>query len=75
MKYGAGWVAARRFGASEIIDPKPYAVGTLAETFRKYPALPMWNCSGYQPDRPPSIEAALRRRSTPATGEPGWGTW
>lgn len=26
------------------------------ETFRKYPALPMWNCSGYQPDRPPSIE-------------------
>ncbi|MBK8045902.1 MAG: GTPase [Anaerolineales bacterium] len=38
MKIGAGWVAARRFGASEIIDPKPYAVGTIAETYAKYPA-------------------------------------
>lgn len=38
MKYGAGWVAARRFGAAEIVDPRPYAVGTLAETYAKYPA-------------------------------------
>ncbi|MCL2121563.1 MAG: cyclic 2,3-diphosphoglycerate synthase, partial [Clostridiales bacterium] len=37
MKIGAGVVAARRFGAAEIIDPRPYAVGRLAETFRIYP--------------------------------------
>jgi len=37
MKIGAGIVAARRYGAAEIIDPKPYAVGKLAETFKAYP--------------------------------------
>lgn len=37
MAYGAGVVAARRFGASEIIDPRPYAVGTIADTYKKYP--------------------------------------
>jgi predicted GTPase len=37
MKIGAGIVAARRFGAAEIIDPRPYAVGKLAETYRLYP--------------------------------------
>jgi len=37
MKYGAGYVAARRFGAAEIVDPRPFAVGSIAETFKKYP--------------------------------------
>jgi len=37
MAYGAGWVAARRFGAGEIIDPRPYAVGSIAATYAKYP--------------------------------------
>ena len=37
MKIGAGIVAAQRFGAKEIIDPRPYAVGKLAETYRIYP--------------------------------------
>jgi len=37
MKIGAGVVAARRFGAAEIIDPRPYAVGKLAETYKIYP--------------------------------------
>ena len=37
MKIGAGIVAAKRFGAAEIVDPRPYAVGKLAETFRIYP--------------------------------------
>ena len=36
MKMGAGTVAAERFGAEEIVDPRPYAVGTLTETFDKY---------------------------------------
>jgi predicted GTPase len=37
MAYGAGVVAARRFGAAEIIDPRPYAVGTIVATYQKYP--------------------------------------
>ncbi|HXF85788.1 MAG TPA: cyclic 2,3-diphosphoglycerate synthase [Anaerolineales bacterium] len=37
MAYGAGYVAARRFGAKEIVDPRPFAVGSIAETYKKYP--------------------------------------
>lgn len=37
MAYGAGWVAARRFGASEIVDPRPFAVGAIHSTYLKYP--------------------------------------
>ena len=36
MSYGAGYVAAKKFGASEIIDPRPFAVGSIVETYRKY---------------------------------------
>jgi len=39
MKLGAGTVAAKKFGASEIIDPRDYAVGKLAETYRIYPKI------------------------------------
>ncbi len=37
MKIGAGWVAARRFGAAEIVDPRPFAVGEILATYEKYP--------------------------------------
>ncbi len=37
MTYGAGTIAARKFGAMEIVDPRPYTVGTIKETFKKYP--------------------------------------
>ena len=37
MKIGAGTVAANKFGAAELVDPRPFAVGKLAETFRIYP--------------------------------------
>ena len=37
MKYGAGVIAARRFGAAEIIDPRPWAVDSIAATYEKYP--------------------------------------
>ncbi|MDR3012308.1 MAG: cyclic 2,3-diphosphoglycerate synthase [Chitinispirillales bacterium] len=37
MKIGAGTVAAHRFGAAELVDPRPFAVGKLAETFAAYP--------------------------------------
>jgi len=39
MKFGAGIVAAQKFGAAEIVDPRPYTVGTITETFRKYPGI------------------------------------
>ncbi len=48
MAYGAGWVAARRFGAAEVVDPRPFAVGTIAETYRKYPSTgPILPAMGY----------------------------
>ncbi len=37
MKIGAGTVAARKFGAAELVDPRPYTVGKLSETFNIYP--------------------------------------
>jgi predicted GTPase len=37
MAYGAAWVAARRFGAAEIVDPRPFAVGSIKATYAKYP--------------------------------------
>ncbi|MEW6251867.1 MAG: cyclic 2,3-diphosphoglycerate synthase [Planctomycetota bacterium] len=36
MKYGAGHIAARKFGAATIADPRPYAVGSIKTTFAKY---------------------------------------
>jgi predicted GTPase len=36
MKYGAGVVTARKFGAAEIVDPRPAAVGSIKKTFEKY---------------------------------------
>ena len=36
MKYGAGHIAARQFGAAAIVDPRPYAVGSIKATFAKY---------------------------------------
>jgi predicted GTPase len=39
MKIGAGVVAARKFGAAELIDPRPFTVGKLTDTFKKYPKI------------------------------------
>jgi predicted GTPase len=52
MAYGAGVVAARRFGAAEIIDPRPYAVRSIAMTFEKYPRTgPVLPAMGYGEDQ------------------------
>jgi len=37
MEYGAGMVAAVKFGAEDIVDPRPYTVGSITDTFKKYP--------------------------------------
>jgi len=47
MKFGAGVVAARAHGATEIVDPRPWATGTIAETFRKYDVGPVLPAMGY----------------------------
>jgi predicted GTPase len=48
MAYGAGVVAARRFGAAELADPRPYAVGSLVRTFADYPQIgPLLPAMGY----------------------------
>ena len=60
MVYGAGWVAARRFAAAEIIDPRPYAVGSIIATYKKYPntgnILP---AMGYGEDMVRDLEATI----------------
>ena len=39
MTYGAGVVAAEKYGAAELVDPRPFTVGTITETFEKYPEI------------------------------------
>ncbi|HET9722912.1 MAG TPA: cyclic 2,3-diphosphoglycerate synthase [Actinomycetota bacterium] len=47
MKFGAGVVAARQHGAAEIVDPRPWALGTIDDTFRKYEVGPVLPAMGY----------------------------
>jgi predicted GTPase len=61
MAYGAGWVAARRFGAAEIVDPRPFAVGSIAETFKKYPKTgPILPAMGYGEEMTRDLENTIR---------------
>lgn len=61
MAYGAGWVAARRFGAAEIVDPRPYAVNTIAETYLKYPKTgPILPAMGYGAAQMNDLEVTIR---------------
>jgi len=62
MKIGAGIVAARRFGAAEIIDPRPYAVGKLAETYRIYPNIgTLLPAMGYGKEQMNDLTATIER--------------
>jgi predicted GTPase len=65
MKYGAGVVAAMKHGAAEVIDPRPYAVGSIAETFRAYPGIgTLLPAMGYGQQQMSDLEATVER--TPA---------
>ena len=65
MRYGAGVVAAQRFGASEILDPRAHAVGTIADTFRKYPDIgTLLPAMGYGDRQVKDLEATVN--ATPA---------
>jgi predicted GTPase len=59
MKYGAGVVAARRAGAAEIVDPRPYVTGTLAAIFERYDVGPVLPAEGYSEAQLAELEHAL----------------
>ncbi len=60
MAYGAGYVAARRFGAAEIVDPRPFAVKSIAATYRKYPKTgPILPAMGYGEAQMKDLEATI----------------
>lgn len=60
MAYGAGVVAARRFGAAEIVDPRPYAVGSIKETYAKYPGTgPVLPAMGYGEKQTHELEETI----------------
>ena len=57
---GAAGVAAERFGASEIIDPRPYVVGEIAETFKKYPNIgTLLPAMGYSDEQIKDMETTI----------------
>ena len=59
-KIGAGIVAAKRFGAAEIIDPKQYAKGKLLETYQKYPNIGnLLPAMGYGEEQTRDLEATI----------------
>jgi predicted GTPase len=60
MKYGAGVVAARKYGAAELVDPRPRAVGTMAATFEKYPGIgTLIPAMGYSGQQVKDLEATI----------------
>lgn len=65
MRYGAGVIAAQRFGAGELVDPRPYAVGSIADTFAKYPTTgALLPAMGYGAKQRADLEQTIR--DTPA---------
>ena len=62
MKYGAGVVAAKKFGCSELVDPRPYAVGSIIGTFERYPGIgTLLPAMGYGREQVRDLEATLNR--------------
>jgi len=61
MPFGAGFVAARQFGAAAVVDPRPHAVGRIADLYRRFPhvgaALP---AVGYSLEEVRDLEATIR---------------
>lgn len=61
MAYGAGVVAAQRFGAAEIVDPRPYAVNSIAGVYTRYPHIgPVLPAMGYSDAQLAELAATIR---------------
>lgn len=62
MSHGAGLEAAWRYGAAEVIDPRPYAAGSFAEVFTKYPHIgSVLPAMGYYPDQMADLAETVNR--------------
>jgi predicted GTPase len=62
MAYGTGYVAARRFGAAEIVDPRPFAVRSIKATYEKYPRTgPILPAMGYGAAQTHDLEETIHR--------------
>ena len=60
MKFGAGIVAAEKFGATEVVDPRPWITGTIAETFESYPDIgKLLPAMGYGEQQIKDLEATI----------------
>ncbi|MEJ2690863.1 MAG: GTPase, partial [Deltaproteobacteria bacterium] len=60
MASGAGLLAAKENGAAELVDPRPYAIGSIAETFRKYPHIgPVLPAMGYGEEQIRELEKTI----------------
>jgi predicted GTPase len=60
MPYGAGTLAARKYGAAELVDPRPWLVGSLRDTFAAYPGVgPVLPAMGYGPGQVRDLEATI----------------
>ena len=60
MKYGAGVVAAKQCGAAELVDPRPFAIGTIADTFDHYPDIgTLLPAMGYGSDQTHDLEETI----------------
>jgi predicted GTPase len=62
MAYGVGTIAAWEHSAAEIVDPRPYAIGSIADTFRAYPNTgALLPAMGYGPEQVRDLEETIRR--------------
>jgi predicted GTPase len=62
MAYGAGTIAARQGGAAEIVDPRPYAIESIAQAFKKYPSIgPILPAIGYSTRQLQHLETTINR--------------
>lgn len=62
MKLGAGIVAANKYGAAELVDPRPYTVGKLSDTFRIYPEIgTLLPAMGYGDEQLKDLETTINK--------------
>lgn len=67
MAYGAGTIAAQKYGAKELIDPRPFAVDSIQETFEKYPHLEnILPAMGYGEEQIRDLEETIGRADAEA---------
>jgi predicted GTPase len=60
MTYGAGTVAAEKYGAANLVDPRPFTVGTISETFEKYPEIgTLLPAMGYGDEQMKDLETTI----------------